>query len=240
MVFSDTTNRTGIVQLLEDLTSTTGSASTNYNLATKVRDINNAFADYQMISTMAAGTWQADDTNHVDYAEIYTSLVANQQDYTFNEDELGNQILDIYRVECKNESGDWVLLQPFDENRETQALEAIAENSGTPYRYYKTANGILLDRKPSYNSTNGLKIYYSRTPSYFTTADTTKEPGIPQMFHRYLAYKPAYWFWLPKDANKASIYLNEVTKMEQSITDYYQKRKRDERQRISVRVYNYE
>jgi hypothetical protein len=239
MVFSDTTNRTGIVQLLEDLTSTQSASTSSYPLAVKTRDINNAFADYKMISSAASSSWQDDDTNHSDYAEIYGSIVSGQQDYTFTEDENGNQILDIYRVECKDAAGNWQLLQPYNENLEITALEAQATSRGTPFRYYKTANGIFLDKTPNYNSTNGLKIYYNRTPSYFLSTDTTKEPGIPQMFHRYLAYKPAFWYWLPKDSNKASIYKSEVDKMEISITEYFNKRAKDERPRIAPKYYDY-
>ncbi|MEN9757871.1 MAG: hypothetical protein RL755_2058, partial [Pseudomonadota bacterium] len=62
----------------------------------------------------------------------------------------GNQILDIYRVECKDAAGNWQLLQPYNENLEITALEAQATSRGTPFRYYKTANGI--------NSTNKTAI----------------------------------------------------------------------------------
>lgn len=240
MVFSDTTNRTGLVQLLEDLTNTQSSSSTSYPIAVKTRDFNLAFAEYKMISTMASSSWQDDDTNHVDYPEIYGDIVSGQQDYTFTEDENGNQILDIYRVEAKDSSGKWVLLQPYNENLETTALEAQALNTGTPTRYYKTANGIFLDQTPNYNSTDGLKIYYARTPSYFLSTDTTKEPGIPHMFHRYLAVKSAYWYWAPRDTAKASIYKSEVDITETRITEYFNKRSRDERPKISVKRYNYE
>lgn len=235
MQFRDTTNRTGIVELLEDLTNTQTSSTSSYTLATKTRDINDAYSSFQMMASQYSGTWQSDDTNHSDYAEMYGSLVLGQQDYTFTEDENGNQVQDIFRVECKDANGNWQLLTRYDENDETTALEAQATFTGTPNRYYLTANGIFLDRTPSYNSTNGLKIYFSRSPSFFTTSDTTKEPGIPLPFHRYLAYLPAYWYWLPRDSNKASLYKSEVDRLELQAKTHYSKRTRDIKPRLVVK-----
>lgn len=239
MIFSNTTTREGIVQLLEDYTSTQSASTSSYPLATKTRDINLAFADFNMIATAASGTWQADDSNHTKYPNMKFDLVSGQQDYSFTEDEQGNQVLDIYRVEIKDPAGNWVLLTAYDENQEKTALGAQETVSGTPRRYYKTANGIFLDSTPNYNSTLGIRMWFGRTPDYFLSTDTTKEPGIPQMFHRYLAIKPAYWYWAPKDSQRATIYFNDMVKMEESITLYYNKRKKDEKTRLVPRYSNY-
>jgi hypothetical protein len=228
--FSNTTDRTGIVELLEDLTGTASATTSSYPLKTKTRDINNAYADYFMIAMKSAGTWQVDDTNQTDYPIITTNLVTTQQDYSFTLDGStpANQILDIYRVEMKDASGNWTLLEPYDEMSETSALSAQATSSGTPFRYHKTANGIFLDVTPNYNSTNGLKIYCARTPVYFVSTDTTKQPGIPHMFYRYLALKPAYFYCLQKGKEQANAYGVEVEKIEQAIKKYHGDRKRDE------------
>lgn len=237
MLISEATNRTGIIQLLEDLTSTQSSSTSSYTTATKVRDINLAFDDYQNLVKQASGTWQADDSNHTKYPNMKFNLVSGQQDYSFTEDEQGNQVQDIYRVECKDANGTWQLLTPYDEMLEDTALSAQETSSGTPTRYYKTANGIFLDKTPNYNSTLGVRMFYTRSPNYFTTTDVTnetKEPGIPNGHHRYLALKPAYWYWLPKDSTRASLYANELTKLETSIGKDISLRSRDERPRMSV------
>lgn len=235
MQFRETTNRTGIVELLEDKTETQSAVSSSYPLALKTRDINLALDDYMLLAIESSGTWQVDDTNQTDYPIITTNVVANQQDYSFTVDETGNQILDIYRVECKDNNGNWQLILPYDENDEETALSAQATTTGIPTRYSKTANGIFLDKIPSYNSTNGLKIYFARTSTYFTTSDTTKKPGIPNMFHRYLAYKPAYWYWLPKDSQRATLFKSEVDALELAIKNYHSTRTRDEKPRLRVR-----
>ena len=239
MLINDTTNRLGIVQVLEDLTSTQSASSSSYPLRTKIRDINLAFDDYTMLAIESSGTWLADDTNQTDYPIITTNLVSSQQDYSFTVDETGNQILDIYRVEVKDSNGNWQLLSAYDENDEETALSAQETVTGTPTRYSKTANGIFLDKIPSYNSTGGLKIYFSRTPYYFTVDGsdvvTPTKPGIPNQHHRYLALKPAYWYWLPKDSQRATLYKNELIQLETQIQDYYAQRTKDEKPRLAVK-----
>lgn len=222
--------RTGLVQMLEDLTGT--ESSSNYTRAVKTRDINLAFDDYQNLVKRVSGTWQADDSNHTKYPNMKFNLVSGQQDYSFTVDEQGNQVQDIYRVECKDPNGTWTLLLPYDEMSEESALSAQETESGTPSRYYKTANGIFLDRTPNYNSTLGIRMFFTRSPSYFTitnaTTDDTTKPGITNAHHRYLVLKPAFWYWLPIDTQKANTFFEEIRKIEKEIEGDIADRNRDE------------
>lgn len=242
MQINSPTDRTGIVQVLEDLTSTQSASTSSYPLATKIRDINMAFDDYQTIVTEASGTWQLDDSNHTKYPNMKFNLVSGQQDYSFTVDEQGNQVQDIYRVECKDSNGVWQLLTPYDEQDETESLSARELLTGTPTRYYKTANGIFLDLTPNYNSTNGIRMFFTRSPNYFTISGGTTvsptSPGIPNAHHRYLAVKPAYWYWLPKDSQRASLYFAELQKIEKMISDSVSQRSKDEKPRLNVIVEN--
>ena len=169
------------------------------------------------------------------------NLVSGQQDYSFTEDEQGNQVQDIYRVECKDANGQWQLLKAVDEMNFTEAISHIDTLSGTPTEYWKTANGIFLKVKPNYNQRlveegeAGLRMFFTRSPNYFTDADTTKEAGIPNGHHKYLAWKPAYWYWLPKDTARAQAYLNEVLRIEASIKNEYSQRVRAQKNRITTR-----
>lgn len=236
MVFSNTTDRTGLVELLEDLTTTQSSTTSSYPLKTKTRDINNAFANYNMIAQRSAGSWESDDTNQTDYPIITTNLVSGQQDYSFTIDQQGNQILDIYRVEVANNSGIFSQVMPLDEvNMNGISLTEFMKTAGQVTFYRKTANGIFLYAPTNYNYANGLKIYYARTPTYFLSTDTTKKPGIPDMFHEYLALRPAYFYALQKGLPQAAALGNQVLEYEGSerlgitgkIGDYYANRSKD-------------
>lgn len=240
LYFSDTTNRAGIVQLIEDRTNTTSATTSSYSLATKTRDVNLAYARFQSLMVRASGRWQGDDTNQTDYPAIYFDLASGQQDYAFTVDAstTPNQMLDVHRVEIRDSVGNWVLLKSFDIKDITVALEAWMPTNGVPAWYDKTSNAVFLYPTPNYNYSRGLKIYYSRTPSYFITTDTTKQAGIPDMFHEYLVLRPSYLYCMAKGMNdKAKAYKEELVEMEQQIMEYYGSRQRDEDPRMEVRNY---
>lgn len=226
MIFSDTTNRTGIIQFLEDDTSTQDVSS--YSTAVKTTRINAAYDDYQKLVVKVAGTWQADDTKHTKYPNMYFDLTSGQQDYSLTVDEQGNQIQDIYRVECKMPDGSWKVLKYVDEMSSDVAISAVDLLTGTPDEYYLTANGVFLVVAPNYTQANGIRMFFTRSPVYFQSTDTTKEAGIPNGHERYLIAKPAYWYWLPKDTTRAQLFWNEVIKLEKDIEGDFSSRKRDE------------
>lgn len=234
------TNRTGMVQLLEDWTGT--DSSSNYTRQVKTRDLNFGLDAYQMLTIPPSSSWQADDTNHTRYPNMTFNLVSGQQDYNFTEDEQGNQILDIYRVECKDKNGIWILLEPYDEMMEKESIGYRETLTGTPQRYYKTANGIFLDVTPDYNSTNGVRMWYARTPSYFTitsgTSDDTKEMGAPNAHHTYPVLWATYHYWLPLDTAKANQYLGRLQVKEKEIKKYYANRRRDEQNVLTSEYVN--
>lgn len=229
MPFSNTSTRQGIIELLEDLTTTQSATTSSYPIATKTRDINNALAKYTQLAISSQGRWQFDDTNHTDYPIIKTNLVSGQQDYSFTVDENGNQILDIERVEILDSASIGHELRPLDiKDLDGTAMTEFMKNGGIPVYYDKTANGIVLYPAPNYNGTNALKIYTSRTPSYFASTDTTKKAGIPDVFHEYLALRPAYYYCLQKGMTIANNYLTEMQDMESRIKEYHRDRSKDE------------
>lgn len=234
IVFSESSGNTGLVELLNRLTGTGSATTSSYPLAEKTRDINSAYAYFNMLQAMSDSRGQSEDTNQSKYPIITLNIVSGQQDYnlTVDGESTPNQILDVMRVECKDASGNWNLLYGYDYGEERNALSQNAITAGTPTRYDKYANALWLDKVPNYNSANGLKIYVSRTPSYFTISDTTKKPGIPDMFHEYLAYRPAFLYCLPKLPELAKNYLVIVEKFENDIAMWYGGKNRDIKKRM--------
>lgn len=193
--FSDTTHYKGLVQLYEqELGFELGYISGNETrLKQFTARVNLALDRYFAIAIQASGTWQLDDNNHTKYPIIKTDLVLGQRSYTFLTDEQGNVILDIYKVFIKDEAGLYREIYPVDVQTQTgtEGFTDGQDQTGLPYRYEKTANGIFLDFIPSYNSSNGLKVYVNRESSYFTYQDTAKTPGYP--YHQeYFFLKPAF------------------------------------------------
>src|SRR3990167_10839770 len=150
MVFSESTNRTGMYELFQDLCKVNSTSYTAYKYA---RDANNALLDYFGLAIGASGKWQVDDLNFTSYPEISINLVSGQFDYplTSDADANPNQILDIEKVECATSDGTFFTLKPYDEMNDGDASIVQGRTiEGTPYRYSKRANGIFLDPKPDY------------------------------------------------------------------------------------------
>lgn len=227
MVFSNTTTRGGIVEMLEDYTSTQSATTSSYPLATKTRDINNAFANFMSIAIKSCGKWQVDDTNQTDYPIVTFDLVSGQDNYAFNLDENSNQILELHKVRTKDASGQWFETEQID--RREFDISQFQNVTGVPQYHDVTSNGIIYYPTPNYSSTGGGELYVSRTPSYFTSTDTTKKPGIPDMFHEYLAIRPAYFYSLVNGLKQATGLGNEMLRMEKSIEKYYSERNTDQR-----------
>ena len=235
--FSDTSTKKGIIQKIERLCKfTDGYISGNTNLLKEfTADVNIALDEVWAMIFKSSGKWQFDDSNHTDYPFITTNLVASQRDYTFTTDEGGNLILDVYKVMCKDPQGIYQELDPIDQQSDesTQSFFDGRNEEGTPERYDKTANGILLDLIPDYSVTAGLKVFINREGSYFTTSDTTKKPGFAGLFHKYLALAPSYEYAVANGlANKNDI-RQEMLELESDIKKHYRDRSKDERFIIS-------
>lgn len=142
-----------------------------------VAEENVAFDDYLNLAFSSESRWQFDDSNHTDYPEIVTDLVAGQRSYTFGVDENNNLILDVYRVYVKV-NGEYVLIDPIDKSydRVDPSNYDGLDKQGIPYEYDKFSNSVQLNLVPETTVEDGLKVLINREASYFTTSDTTKKP----------------------------------------------------------------
>lgn len=238
---------TEILDLIQRNTNTQNSTTSSYPIAAKTVDVNNTLNYYMMLANQYAGNWRpVDDTNQVDYPVVFADLVSGQQDYVFTVDEQGNQILDVYKVRLLQPDGvTWKTLTPVDmSDTLTDSTTLNLTSSGTPDKFYITANGIFLVVPPNYSwrigteGKSGLEIYTNRTPTYFTTGDTTKKAGIPWVHHEYLALRPSYLYCLQKGLPQASDYRVQLYGqdgqggMEGMIKKYYANRNRYEKREM--------
>ena len=244
--FNDTTNKKGIIQAIERriFPGSPGYISSDTDrLKHFTAEINIAFDNLLALIFKADGTWQFDDSNHTNYPIITTNLVDGQRDYTFTTDSGGNLILDVYRVAILASATATLYeeIYPVDQQSESAGLDMVAGSTveGVPYRYDKTANGIFLDPIPSYNATNGLKMYINREASYFAYNDTTKKPGVAGIFHEYFALRPAYQYAYANNIQTAAVLRSEMLEMESAVQEYYSRRSKDERKIIRPKITNY-
>lgn len=249
--FNDTTNLRGLVQLYEkECGYNYGDVSGNTTLLKQfTADVNNALDTYFSIAIRSAGTWELDDSNHGDYAVIYTTLTAGRRDYSFLTDASGNAVLDIYKVLVlpSATATQYEEIYPVDENQR-ENLSIINEDGsvGSPLKYAKRSNAIHFDVEPNYTVARGIKVLINRTSSYFTYTDTTEKAGYPY-HHEYFYLKPAYIrargpLQLPNknDLEKEILKLegNPITGQVGYISIAYGGRKKDEMDSISGEYVN--
>ncbi len=228
--FSESTNKTGLYEMFQDLTFTNPTSYTAYKYA---RDANAALLDYQMLALHANGGWQFDDTNQSAAPIKAINIVSGTNSYTVlvDDETSANQILEIEKVECAVDAAlsNYNVLTPYNEMSPDFSITQDATFSGVPTSYYIRSGTIYLYPKPNYNAAASLKVWVSRTTTYFAGTDTTKEAGIPHTHRKYLVLKPAYEYCavnLPQRAGGILLLLNQSV---QEIKDYYSMRKKDER-----------
>lgn len=246
LVFSDTSTKQGLIQYCESTLfgdNNYGTISGNTNLlATFTRLLNEGLNRVTSLILQADGRWQFDDTAFTDYPIATTTLVttsgSEQQDYTFDITHLR-----ITRVEVKDVNGNWKLLEPIDQaDIYNQSLTDFLKTAGLPMYYDKIANSIFLYPKPlatAVTATNGLKVYFQRPPSYFTSSDTTKVPGFNSLYHKLIGLIACREYALDRGLAAKDNLTQRVVEGEQDLQDNYSLRNKDEKIQVRVRRVNY-
>lgn len=237
MYFSDTTNKDGIVQEIDDLCL---SDTVTYSLATKARRINAALDRYEFLAITSDGTWEYDDKNNTDLPVASTNLVSGQRDYSLPG--FSDELFGIEKILAADPAGNIRELYPVNLNSRMSRniWETTPATPGVPYRYEKFGESILLDAVPNYNYSSGLKIVVKRRGVRFTAADTLTRPGIPSIHHMYLAHHASLPYLLASPSipsSKKNDIAALIQQEEESIKEYYSKRAADEPTRIIFKRY---
>jgi len=235
MQFSDTTNYDGLIQEDERicLMGVTGISGDTTELKNFTARINQALDRFYTIALTHDSQWQFDDTNYSDLPIGVGDLVSGQYDYSFASD-----VLTVEKVLIKDSSGNWQELDKVDINESGAVnLWTLASgNSGIPTQYDKFANSIFLDPIPNYNSTGGLKVVFKRNASKFAYTDTTKQPGIPSLFHPYIARVAALPYLIEHNMNSLTSINTLILQDEQNIKDFMGRRNYDDKKRMTPNV----
>jgi len=239
LVISDTTNKNGIFQRIEQELGfpdgfITGDATRKLIWLGSVNlSLDKA---WHIIFDVCYG-WNPDDTNHTHYPIQFFNLVSGQREYSFTADEDGNLITDILKLAVKDSSGIFHEIPTVDQqskqgtNNDISAFLDGQNTTGTPTRYDKTATGIFLDPIPNYNSTNGAKIFIQREGYYFTSTDITnqtKKPGFSPLYHEWCVLEPCYRYARANTlTKKQETFKRDLFELEKAIREGYGRRDRD-------------
>lgn len=216
----------------------TGSATgtTDYALVDKTRNVNIWFDKFVTLALKADNRWEWDDNNQTDLPIATQNLVSGQIDYTIT----AATFLKLLKVELYQADGIALALMPVSyADKMSDAMTEWQKTNGTPRYYDIIGSSIMLYPAPNYSYTAGLKVYFQRPPSHFTTSDTDKVPGFASIFHRYLSLGAALDYCLVNMPNKARNLEQQILKMEADIIDFYSNRNRSEKPKMRLAQESY-
>lgn len=221
MQFSDTSNLTGLIQECEDLclTGTAGISGNTTLLKDFTRKINKWYGKVVTMILQSQDEWDFDDSNYTNFPILTNDLVASQQDYS-----LPTGALKIKRIEVSFDGVTWKKVEPIDINELGIATDStsIVNHFNKSEPFYDVQGGsIFLYPIPDANVTGGIKIWISREVDYFTSADTTQEPGFSEAFHEMLALGASYDYCKVRKLAQTTALKNDLLEMEQRLKQYY-------------------
>ena len=160
MVFSDTTNLSGLIQECERLchlgvTGISGTSNLLKEFTSRINEANRIV--WTWIFSVNNG-WFYDDANQTDLPQASTNIIDGTSKYA-----IPTEALTVKRIEIKDKNGDWYQLKPITEyDLRGIAIDEFTETDGQPIYYRLLGQTIELFPASDYDSTNGLKVYFDR------------------------------------------------------------------------------
>lgn len=229
MIFSDTTNNTGVIQEAERLTDlgyTAVSGDTTKLKEFTVLANNNNHKVWHTIFT-ASGNWQYDDGNYTDLPQATTDL-----DLGISKYELPSTALTVQRVEVLADDEIWYQLTPITKEAiGSLGVDEFRKENGRPQYYRLLGQTIELFPAPDFTQSASLKVYFDRDSSDFATTDTTKSIGFASPYHQIIPLGMAIDWLKVKQPNSPTLalHIQDYLKIEQAIKAFYARRWKDKK-----------
>lgn len=190
-----------------------GSSDSTYPLKDKTARVNAGLDRFITLAMNFDKSWSFDDMNQIDLPIGYADIISGRQDTPFPKDALKVKALFV-----KDKGGIWHELT--EETDPKNAFLMPPGNTGVPTKFKIVANSILLDFIPDYNMEGGLQGYFARGVLKFGFSDTTREPGIPSIFHPWLARYASLPFLIEKGKGSKKDVAVEIAGDEDMIETY--------------------
>ncbi len=223
--------------------------TTSYTAATLLRRINTAYETVVGWIINADGTFQFDDSNYTDAPRGTGTLVEGQEFYSFTA-----AYLDVEAIDILDTDNVYRRIKNIDLNDLGGISPAEyfgVDSSGNPtkgFPEYYDIQGNFIRLYPAPTSTqvtltNGLRVWFKRTASLYTSAEVTtgtKVPGFASPFHVILAYMAAIPYAMSYKPNRVPLFEKRVDEMKKEIIKHYGHRELDRRKvikpaRISIK-----
>jgi hypothetical protein len=188
--FSDTTNKSGIIQLVElNCGLADGGISGDSTLLKQTTALANMASSevWHLIFKNNTG-WIYDDSNNSDLPQATQNLVAGTSKYA-----IPSSALSAIRWEVMDSAGNFRQIYPITlAEMKGMAVDEFLDTDGMPLYYRMLGTTIELFPAPAASqvtTTGGLKAYFDRGVSTFASTDTTKTPGFASEYHDLISLK---------------------------------------------------
>jgi hypothetical protein len=217
MQFNPATEYNSMVKAIDDLVDTNVS---KYTLAQKARAVNSGLDKAYSVLFNSVDTKNFDDHNFAKLPQGTYDITIGERNLTVYKDEEGAEILKIYKVFARNSNGDAYELEAKDIRQDDAYAIAYGDDTGVIQAYDWVGTSMVFDVTPEATIANGLKIFYMRNASYFTEADTTKEPGLPALFHDYLVYYASWQYAMTKGLQRKNDLKAELDALAKGLAEF--------------------
>lgn len=210
MNYSDTTNKTGIIQRNEMLCSMgDGAISGDATLLKQFTGLNNeSYYEVWMAEMSVNYKARADDYNYTDLPDAPIALVAGQADYTLPVAVASANVATFLRLNglYYKMGNERIYLRPMQSN------ETRSDTQGTPTAYQLNGKSFIFDRPVSSDFVSRVTYIHAefqRVPDAFLSVDTTQQPGFMETYHDLIPLRSSAKYLMPIDMNTATAYNNE-------------------------------
>lgn len=232
MVYSDTTNKSGVLQNIEtmcDLGDGYISGSTD-ELRKFNAIINRVYQRVWHIIYDTAGNWKFDDGNYDTLPFSLTHIVEGQRRYALPPEALG-----IERVEVKDADGNWYVVHPITQKTiRGEGIDDFMDDNGR-LMYYRLIGDVIEFFAPAdYSQDDSLKIYHSRDMVKFDYDDTSASLKFASPYHQIVPLKASIEWLKIKQPTSPSLQLfrEDELKIEMDLRKHYATRFKDYPPRI--------
>lgn len=232
MVFSDTTNKNGLIQTIEEYSNLSDGAITSDDTLLKktTARVNDTLSEIITEIMMAQDNFDWDDPTRSDFPIATTPLVAGQRDYQFD----NLSFLKLKRLDVAYDGVNYYRGVPFDSASYQDGLgnDSLVDNKfnkADPHYDPKAFGFWLYPRATAADVAAGglIRVEFTRSFDPFTYDDTVKEPPIDSPFHELIAIGAALKYAVIKDEKKA-VNLNTLWQTGlKKLGEYYGKRDED-------------
>lgn len=234
MVYSDTTNKNGLLQMCEFYTGL-GDAGISGNATLKAQFtqlLNARYHEAVGIVLLSQDEWDFDDPAHANTSNFPKTYNLSANTANVDIDVKTNKILRVDRVEITYDGSNWYKAEPIDlgemsvPQNQTDINNTFSQSE--PF-YDMVGDSVFLYPIPTAAVTGGLKVFFTREIDEFVVGDTTQEPALDEPFHKYLPLGASI-DWLvsaQSDSPKIPLYQKDLDRTAQLMRQYYGTKNQD-------------